>query len=161
MRVAAAGREKGITITVANIFQNPKLSDMAMVAKPLSERVLKELETRHGIQSQMIEAVYPATPLQEGLLVLSTRQPETYIVQHILSLNPDIDIRRLRSAWEYIVSQHDILRTRIVHVEATIGSLQVVLNESAHWQTATSLEAYLDQDKQLPMDYGEPLSRYA
>ncbi|KAH6703127.1 hypothetical protein BKA61DRAFT_740198 [Leptodontidium sp. MPI-SDFR-AT-0119] len=161
MRLAAAGRENGITITVANIFQNPKLSDLAMVAKPFSERVMHELEKRHGIQRHMVQEIYPATPLQEGLLILSNRKSETYIVQHVLSLNPNIDIGRLRKAWDYVVSQNGILRTRIVHVERTIGSLQIVLNESASWQTAYSLEEYLEQDKKRPMEYGEPLSRYA
>ena len=161
MRLAAAGREHGITITVADIFQNPKLSDMAIVVKPFSEKIMNDLEARYGIQKQDIQEIYPATPLQEGLLVLANRQPATYIVQHVFSLNPDIDTGRLRMAWEYVVRQQDILRTRIVPVERTIGSLQVVLREGLTWQTASSLQDFLEQDKKLPMEFGKPLSRYA
>lgn len=161
MRLSAAGREHGITVTVANIFQNPKLSDMAKVAKPLSERVLQELETRYKIPRTLVQELYPATPLQEGLLVLSNMQPGSYVVQHILSLAPGTDVKRLRAAWEIVYQRHAILRTRIIHVERTIGSMQAVLNDSIPWQMATSLEDYLSEDKKLPMDYGEPLSRYA
>ncbi|KAK0130297.1 hypothetical protein ONS96_000818 [Cadophora gregata f. sp. sojae] len=161
MRLAAAGRESGITITVADIFQNPKLCDMAMVAKPFSEKVMIDLEVRYGIQKQNIQAIYPATPLQEGLLMLSNREPKAYTVQHVLSLDSDVELERLRIAWEYVIEQNAVLRTRIVHVERSIGSLQVVLQEGASWQTAVSLEDYLRQDKQLPMDYAMPLSRYA
>ncbi|CZS96958.1 uncharacterized protein RAG0_06072 [Rhynchosporium agropyri] len=160
MKLAAAGRDNGITVTVANIFKSPKLSDMAMVANPFSERFLYELETRHGIQKTSVQDVYPATPLQGGLLALSNRRPESYMVQHVLSLNSDIDTSKFRECWENVVSQNAILRTRIFHV-GTMCSLQVVLKESVCWQTGVSLGKYLEQDKTSPMGVGEPLSRFA
>ncbi|KAH7388999.1 hypothetical protein BKA64DRAFT_711107 [Cadophora sp. MPI-SDFR-AT-0126] len=161
MRLAAAGRENGITITVADIFQNPKLSDMAIVAKPFSEKVLRDFDARYGLQSKDIQEIYPATPLQEGLLTLSHRQPELYTVQHVLSLSSNVDTERLHKAWEHVVRQQAILRTRIVHGERSIGSLQVVLHEGVSWHRAASLGEYLEQDKKIPMDYGKPLSRHA
>ncbi|KAJ5050965.1 uncharacterized protein L3040_002832 [Drepanopeziza brunnea f. sp. 'multigermtubi'] len=161
MKLASAGRENGVIVTVANIFQNPRLSDLAAIAKPHSERVLQELETRYKIQRRAVQEMYPATPLQEGLLILSNRQPGTYVVQHVLSLNSDVDVSRLRTAWESVHSRNAILRTRIVHVERTIGSMQVVLDEAIQWKAGVSLDDYLEDDRKQKMDYGEVLSRYA
>lgn len=161
MRLSAAGRKAGITITVANIFQNSKLSSMAVIAKPLSETTYQELEKRYNIQRDVIQDIFPCTPLQEGLMLLSSRQPGTYVVQQVFSLPPNTDMKKFSAAWEIIHHAHAILRTRIIHVEKTIGSVQVVLDEPIAWQKDNELENYLKEDKLQLMDYGQPLTRFA
>ncbi|KFY79912.1 hypothetical protein V499_01170 [Pseudogymnoascus sp. VKM F-103] len=161
MRLAAAGREAGITIPVASIFQYPKLSEMAAIAKPLSERTFQELEARYKVRRDMVQHIYPCSPLQEGLIILSSRQADTYVIQRAFRLSFETDVEKFHAAWEAIYKQHAILRTRIIHVEKTIGSMQVVIDGSIRWRSARSLEAYLKEDKSSPIDYGEPLTRYA
>ncbi|KAL3421676.1 hypothetical protein PVAG01_05832 [Phlyctema vagabunda] len=161
MKLAAAGREVGITITVNSIFQNSKLSDMAKVASILSDQTLEELETRHGIARKIVQDVYACTPLQEGMMLLSTRYPEAYVVQHILRLKNATNVEVFRKAWETVFKRTPILRTRIVHLGNTTGSIQVVLDEPICWENGTSLPNYLIKDKALAMRYAERLVRFA
>ncbi|KAF8860374.1 hypothetical protein BDZ45DRAFT_800950 [Acephala macrosclerotiorum] len=161
MKLSAAGREAGITITVANIFQNSKLSDMAAIARPFSERTLHELESQYGISKASVSAVYPATPLQEGMMLLSSRQSNAYTVQYVLPLPSHIDIPRFKLTWILLYKEHPILRTRIINVEKTISSMQVVVDEDLSWLTARSLRKYLKDDQSAPTEYGKPLARFA
>lgn len=178
MRLANVARDSGITLTVASIFRMPKLSDMSGVAvnsdgqsqlelKPFIlledtepvENFLKILDCEHGITREVVEDAFPCSPLQRGLMSLSVRQPGTYIFQAVFRLQPSVDTDRFRKACEAAFQRNSILRTRIVNTEAS-GSLQVVLKDRVNWRTAASLEAYLEEDKQTLMDYGDALTRY-
>ncbi|CZR70233.1 uncharacterized protein PAC_20134 [Phialocephala subalpina] len=161
MKLSAAGREVGITITVANIFQNPKLSDMAAMVRPFSERTLHELESQYGIPKTSVVAVYPATPLQEGMILLSSRESNAYTVQHVLPLPVNINIQQFKLVWTLLYKEYPILRTRIINIERTIGSMQVVVNEELSWLTGTSLRKYLECDQSDTMEYGQSLVRFA
>jgi amino acid adenylation domain-containing protein len=161
MQLSAAGRMAGITITVASIFQNPKFSDMAAVAQPLSETSYHDLKRRYGIEGDVVKTIVPCTPLQEGLMLLSNKQLGTYVAQHIFHLHGDINTKHLCEAWEIVHNVYDILRTRIIHVENKIGSVQVVLDEDIVWQRSSDLDQYLKDDKLAQVSYGQPLTRYA
>ncbi|OKL58374.1 hypothetical protein UA08_06365 [Talaromyces atroroseus] len=161
MQLSAAGRIAGITITVASIFQHPKFCDMAAVAKPLNETTYQDLKRRYGIEGDVVQKFVPCTPLQEGLMLLSNKQPGTYVAQHIFHLRPDTNTNYLCKAWGIVHNAYDILRTRIIPVENTIGSVQVVLNENIMWQRSTDLDQYLKDDRLAPVSYGQPLTRYA
>ncbi|KNG52887.1 hc-toxin synthetase, partial [Stemphylium lycopersici] len=104
--------------------------------------------------------MYPCTPLQEGLMSLTMKRPEDYVMQVVLELREDIDEGRLRAAWEQAVQSVAILRTRIVHTEQA-GLLQAVLAQKIDWIEAEELEQYCALDKATWMRLGEPLARYA
>jgi aryl carrier-like protein len=161
MRLSAAGRKAGVTITVADIFQNSKLSDMATVAKPFSESTIQQLEKSHTIRREIVQHIFPCTPLQEGLMIVSSRLPGTYTTQHIFYLPPTVVVQRFAAAWQLVHTSCPILRTRIISVQGMIGTIQVVVDEGISWRRAVNLQQYLERDKLLPMVYGEPLTRYA
>ena len=188
MRLVAAARRAGVLLTVANIFRHPTVSDMARVAemptdrldavtmnpepelKPfalagdagLVRRLLEEIASEWGIDADRIQDVYPCTPLQEGLMTLTMKQPEAYTCQEVYHLPADVDLGRFRAAWETVVRQTAILRTRIVPTTSVkAASYQVVVEENIIWSAADDLQTYLEQDMQEPMRYGERLTRYA
>ncbi|OJD40380.1 non-ribosomal peptide synthetase [Diplodia corticola] len=176
MRLATLAREHGMHITVQNIFRNIKLCDMARAAAPLVategteppkpfelvedlDRVFACLEEQCGIGRSEVDDAYACSPLQEGLLALSSKNSGTYTAQSVFRLHPFLDLPRFKEAWEMLVRRHDVLRTVVVDVNGVYT--QVVLQDRGiQWATAIGLEQYLSEDKSNPMEPGTPLARY-
>ncbi|CZT05102.1 uncharacterized protein RCO7_12008 [Rhynchosporium graminicola] len=124
-------------------------------------QIRQQVAEDSGIEEESILDAYPCTPLQEGLMALSIIQKGAYTYQHVYDLPPGISFSRFQSAWQRLVDQNNILRTVIVRTE-TWGLVQVVLKHSPLiWLRPTSLDSYLKSDKEIPMSYSEPLSRFA
>ncbi|PYH86079.1 nonribosomal peptide synthase [Aspergillus uvarum CBS 121591] len=178
MKLATAARREGLSLSVADIFNNPKLSDMAQTAvaaegasavpkyeEPFS--LVGGVENARSIVQKhissekfdLVEDVYPSTSLQEGLLALTTSQANAYVLQAPFKLPPHIDLDSFCKAWDRVVESNPILRTVIISTE-THGTCQVVLKQAIRWGHASTLTQYLAQDKEKPMTYGTPLSRY-
>ncbi|KAH7125842.1 hypothetical protein EDB81DRAFT_910495 [Dactylonectria macrodidyma] len=177
MRVVREAREYGIEISVANILRHPTLDMMASQAVQLRRgstesispfsllgdgvditSVIQDLSTEYGLEATKIQDAYPCTPLQEGLVALTSKRSGDYILQSTLELPVDIDIQRFRDAWQQVVKAIPILQTRIV--QHSLGLLQLVLDEDIQWKEATSLDEYIQHDQKLPIDLGQPLTRY-
>ena len=60
-----------------------------------------------------VKDIYPATPLQAGILFreLESSTPGVYLPQFILELTGSLDVRKFERAWQLLVDRHDILRT--------------------------------------------------
>ncbi|KAK0116563.1 hypothetical protein ONS96_012421 [Cadophora gregata f. sp. sojae] len=182
MKLITAARAKGITLTVASIFQKPKLSDLALDAKsmvgggasamesevkpfdlvsqkiPLAELIV-EVSSHCLVDPKLIEDIYPCTAIQEGLIALSNKDPGAYVAQNIYKLPADIDFDRFRAAWQMVFDIEFILRTRIVFTESS-GFLQVVVREPLAWHVAATLEDVLLDKRQLPSHNGGTLASY-
>ncbi|RDW58708.1 hypothetical protein BP6252_13184 [Coleophoma cylindrospora] len=183
MRLVAIARDASIALTVADVFRNPKLSDMALVATDMrsapeeesqldvgpfmlidgdkrTDELRKALASECDVDYHSILDAYPCTPLQEGLVALTMRQPEAYVSQNVFELPDFIDYNRFQMAWNMVVENTAILRTVIVPTE-TRGSYQVVLDTTIDWDVAKSLEEYLEEGKKRGIQYGKPLTRFA
>jgi amino acid adenylation domain-containing protein len=193
IRLVAACRARGLQLSIQQIFQHPKLEDMARLlagnmntgestvsakgdldpvpfsmfndhgsptapANPALEEVLSQC---HLDDEELIEDIYPAAPLQEGLMALSIKEPHSYRAQLVMDLtSAGIDTDRFCASWDQVVELAPILRTRICNTKSK-GSLQVVCKEPIEWLTGTDLDDYLAQDRIRPMAFGERLARYA
>jgi amino acid adenylation domain-containing protein/non-ribosomal peptide synthase protein (TIGR01720 family) len=182
MRLVSIAREKyGLVLKVADIFNQPRLCDMAVAAKEAVESstaepgiapfalfdddegvddLVEEAAAQCGVREELVEDMYPCAPLQEGLMALSMKQQGAYTGQIVFVLPPSLDTVRFKRAWEGVFRQNPILRTRIVNVE-TAGTLQVVLTESLTWLNSHSLQQYLKDDLQVPVTWGGSLCRFA
>ncbi|KAF7715229.1 Nonribosomal peptide synthase (NRPS) [Penicillium ucsense] len=178
MRIIAEARSQGLVLTMNGIFQQPTLAGMAKEIRLLaphedrpvesfsllppvvdSETLLSEAADKCCVDPSVIEDVYPCTPLQEGFMVLNSQDSAAYYVQEIFKMPESVDVARFRAAWGAVLSRSTILRTRII---STIdGFFQVLLRESARWESGSDLETYLREDMMKPMTYGQPLSRFA
>lgn len=80
-----------------------------------------------------VEDIYPASPIQQGLLVSRTKDGNVYAVRRAFQVSlsdRDVDVTRLVQAWERVVQHHALLRTVFVDAisQARAGSYdQVVL----------------------------------
>lgn len=187
MKLAAAAREDGLTLNVADIFSNPKLSAMASVAKettpattaeqddvtpfslldPTWDAAAARTEAAElcGVDASAIEDIYPCTPLQEVLMAFTARSTKSFVAQRIAEIpsssSSDATITRLVSAWDAAAATSPILRTRVVQFRDH-GLLQVVVRSPIAWHTtAPSLASYIAAEQAAPMGLGTPLSRWA
>ena len=161
-----------------NVSSHPTLVDMSHVSTDISSRRQAELtpfsllggpEAAEAICSNaiaqcdvgrdMVEDVYPCTPLQEGLFALSAKDTGSHVTRHSILLPTSVDMNRFRNAWEATVKSYAILRTSIVQTK--FGMMQVVLKTNIDWLAADTLETYLKEDQQIPMHLGDQLTRYA
>ncbi|KAI1340225.1 peptide synthetase [Xylariaceae sp. FL0016] len=180
MKLVAQARSEGIAVTVAEIFSNPVLADMAIVARPdegegisdiapfslvagkwSESSARSECAAFCNIDAAAIEDVYPCTPLQEGLMALSAKVSEAYVAQRVVEVADEIAARNLLEAFRTASRDCAILRTRIVQVPEH-GLLQVVVKDDFSYQcpSAQSLADYLVEDRNTSMSLGKPLVRY-
>ncbi|MEM6716590.1 MAG: condensation domain-containing protein, partial [Cyanobacteria bacterium P01_C01_bin.147] len=74
-----------------------------------------------------IEALYPLSPTQQGLLFHSLYGPDSgvYVVQLGFTVQGDLDLEAFRRAWHWLVQRHAVLRTAFTW-ESLEEPLQVV-----------------------------------
>uniref|UniRef100_A0A0B7KPS8 Carrier domain-containing protein n=1 Tax=Bionectria ochroleuca TaxID=29856 RepID=A0A0B7KPS8_BIOOC len=181
MKLVAQARYEGLSLSVADIFHNPLLSELSQVATSreignMEQDVLdpfcllghivdtpgflERTGTACELDPELIEDAYPCTPLQEGLLALTSKTGGSYTARLVLELSAHADVQRFRHACEQMVRQLPILRTRIIP-DSEFGLIQVVTNEQIRWRHSLSLDEYLVKDSTESMVLGEPLARYA
>lgn len=184
MKLVAASREKGLALSVADVFRSPRLCDLGMIVTGIddpsagddttpppftlvggvekAEHFYPEAISQCNIRASEIEDIYPCTPFQEGIMTLSAKQPGAYIAQHRFELLPDLnlDLEKVCLAWERVVNINPILRTRIFHSDRA-GLMQVIVKEPIQWLYEDDLDDYFRKNKQCSMSFGSPLSQYA
>lgn len=179
MIVAAEIRKAGYHVTVADIFNRPALRDLSNQVQLVASRVtetfspfsllgsgfnkmefLQELSSQYSIDLTHVQDAYPSTPLQEGLLSLTSKQATGYVMRAVFKLSSSINVEKLRDAWQTVFHALPILRTRLIQ-HSTHGTVQVVVDENTQWASAFNLDEYLEADAKLQMGPGKPLTRYA
>ncbi|MCJ1469343.1 hypothetical protein MMC07_007976 [Pseudocyphellaria aurata] len=184
MKLVAAAHGEGLLLTVADVFRTPVLSELATVVAEIGnvdnsdateilpfalvdgsvsvESLCQEAISQCNLAADSIEDLYPCTPFQEGVMVLSVRQSGAYVAQHVFDLRAalTLDVGAFCAAWETVVESNPILRTRIIQT-GSAGLMQVVVKERMSWLLESDFDAYVRRDKEIPMGFGTPLIRYA
>lgn len=127
------------------------------------------------MSNKSIEAIYPLSPLQEGILFHTLYEPELglYIEQLTWTLHGELNIAALTQAWQQIMDRHQCLRTMFVW-EGVPEPLQVVGErvklplEQQDWRGLSleeqreRLEKFLEADRARGFDLARaPLMRLA
>ncbi|KAM3536767.1 hypothetical protein ARSEF1564_010312, partial [Beauveria bassiana] len=169
MRLVAAAREEGVSLTVAEVFRQPRLVDLALAAcilgdgaaeDPIAPLSLLNEEYRTqatydiaaqlcGIDTLHVEDVFPCTPMQEGLVAMTARRAGKYVLRQEFLLRHDVDPERFEQAMRTTIAAMPILRTRVVDLPGQ-GLVQVV----------TTTEAAVDEDDEGGIKLGTRLSTY-
>ncbi|KAG6008109.1 NRPS protein, partial [Claviceps maximensis] len=179
MKLVGAARQAGLALTVADIFQHPKLSDMAKIVGHVSRTepeaippysLLKPDIDPQAARDQVaqlcqvhrdhIKDIFPCSPLQEGLLALTAKRAGDYVAQYILPLKDNTDVDHFRRAWERVLQMTPILRTRIVDLPGQ-GLVQTIIDEKPTWLQCSDVSDYQKKDENMPMGLGKPLVRYS
>ena len=182
LMLGAAAHGDGLLLAVPDVFRKPTLSDMAraiqlpsnrveardqeiaafslVVGRGSIEKIRMEVERQCSISQDMIEDIYPCTPLQKGMMALSMLKPGVYLEQHIYDIPNSWDVTSFQNAWNVAAISNPILRTRIIQSEQC-GWVQVLEKSANEWIAAESLETYLQMDRNKLMGFGDPLVRCA
>ncbi|KAK8033532.1 surfactin synthetase subunit 3 [Apiospora marii] len=181
MKLVAAARKERVSLSVADIFGNPVLSEMAAAAKTCDAEEnltvppfsllpgtwaldVAKVETSAvcGINPEDVQDIYPCSPLQEGLMALSAKVSEAYVAQRVVEMQDLESAQRLAKAFEVAAADCAILRTRIVQISGQ-GLMQIVVREafSCPVKSGCTLSDYLAEDRNDPIQLGGTLVRYA
>ncbi|KAF2226215.1 hypothetical protein BDZ85DRAFT_317296 [Elsinoe ampelina] len=178
MRLAAVARKRGKQLSVQSIFKHRRLKDMAQrmlssdaldtqpgaemrtYQRGLDPQHIRHMEEKYNISEDVIEDLYPATPLQEGLMYSSMNNPGVYTAQDIFEVRSGVDLDRFKAACAEVIRASSILKTCLVDLSGG-GLHQLVLRRSTTWHHDENLESYLALDKARPVLLGQPLVRWA
>lgn len=180
MRLTALARSRGISLTVPNILQKPKLGEMAKTMTDLQpdadnqvpacsllknttkDVAVASITSQCGdIKAVQIQDAFPCTGVQKSLLSMTAKSDNSYIARFLLRLRADIDIQRFKKAWEDVSrTTAPILLYRVVDIPSE-GLVQVQVDEPLTWDTSDSVDAFLESDKHQSMGLGERLTRLA
>lgn len=166
IELVSRARGRGVGVTVADVIrsQNPhqiagcsgETSDAPEI--PCFSLLVDADETSSTatvqcrITKSQIEDIYPCTPLQQGLMYLSIKNPGAFMGTYRFSIAPSTTLIQMRAAWEQLWLAHPILRTRIVLMRDG-NMMQVVMKENLLCKDETS------PDNDQPMGLGSPLAR--
>ena len=125
------------TVTTANqddVVERPVFDTIGDYAG--HEAILREVAEQCRCSLDDLEDVYQCTPLQEGMMAITLKDPMAYTVEYMYRLPSDVDIVRFRDAWDQTIRVNPILRTRIVPIQRH-GCVQAVVRGSVPWRVET------------------------
>lgn len=154
MKLVAAVRSEGLTMSVADVFRQPKLNDQAKLLLP-SQAVAKMEEaeqlpskSKNGSFSLLdlqsifltevvkpklqdptwkIKDVFPTTNDQDASIKGTITAPRFSIQYNLMFLDQIVDRERLLESWQQLIARHEILRTIFVEIGGQM--MHVILEE--------------------------------
>ncbi|KAH8901412.1 amino acid adenylation [Thozetella sp. PMI_491] len=179
IKVVGLCREAQLKINVATILRQSTLESMAAVchffipdkvsAEPQNFMFLKDEEVgslvsqaadQCNIEADLIEDLYPCTPMQEMLASASLVRPGAYVGQMVHPLPDSIDIVKFKLVWQEAWASSPILRTRFIPTSS--GSLQAVTRAGEiSWSLGDDLEGYRAADSEDYIYPGMAMCRFA
>ncbi|MEX3753801.1 amino acid adenylation domain-containing protein, partial [Paraburkholderia phenoliruptrix] len=149
LQIIAKARAAGFKLTPKQMFDYPTIEAAARVAVALRATAAPMAAAQHthsfshnslsitshddalwfeqaGVSRDAVDAVYPATPMQQGLLFqgMLDGEPGMYVSQLRLTIDA-LNIDTMCAAWQAVIARHPVLRTRFVW-PAGAEPLQVV-----------------------------------
>ncbi|NQZ10894.1 MAG: amino acid adenylation domain-containing protein, partial [Algicola sp.] len=143
---------------------------------PLTCASLNQPQLDKWLTQYPVEDIYPATPMQQGLLFHSAMDDGAYVTQLMLTFD-NLNPVHFQQAWQRVLEQHCVLRT--VFASDNAGLMQQIVLKTAEltWhqqdlsamsgeEQAQTIEAFRQQDKAQGFDVeglevkGAPLMRF-
>src|ERR1043165_6106305 len=126
-------------------------------------------------KSRQIDAIYPLSPMQQGMLFHTIYAPESGVYFHQVRcvLEGKLDVSSLREAWQRVLDRYAVLRTafvwehrkqplQVVHPQVTLPWAEEDWRELSPSAQQERIEAYLEHDRQTGFVLSKaPLTRCA
>jgi amino acid adenylation domain-containing protein/non-ribosomal peptide synthase protein (TIGR01720 family) len=138
----------------------------AELTHPQLDELIASLSLTQGSAKKQIEAIYPLSPLQQGILFhsLYDNSSSMYVSHLSCALSGDLDVVAFKQAWQRVVDRHAVLRTGFVW-EGQTKPLQIVRqrvdspwidHDWRHYSPAEQqerLKTYLETDRERGFDF--------
>ncbi|MCH7920792.1 MAG: amino acid adenylation domain-containing protein [Planctomycetes bacterium] len=111
MQVIARARQQELHITPKQMFQYPRISDLAAV--------IDEPKATEAEQHAVVGAV-PITPIQQWFHNLNLSHPEFWNQSYLFEVPPEFDLEIFQKSFDVIAMHHDALRMRTSHESSNI-----------------------------------------
>ncbi|KAJ1977857.1 hypothetical protein H4R35_002129, partial [Dimargaris xerosporica] len=150
IRLTGLCREKGLSITVDQVFDKATVAALAQVCQdetttgthpePLLsatqppapfallnftqdalERARKDIAQQLGVTPTAIVDIVPVSSLQTGFIINTLKDPSAYMVQQSHCITGALDVDRYRQCWQRVGQRHSILRTKFVTTDLVSG----------------------------------------
>ena len=143
IQAASRAMAGGLQVTPRLIFRHQSVAELAAAidtapAQNFTPPLLASSSPRVlAGNSDEIEDLYPATPLQEGLLFHTLSRPNSgvYVMQHRYWIEGDLDVDLFRASWQAIADTHAIFRT------------------SFCWENTTQCQQHVRRKVAIPFEY--------
>jgi amino acid adenylation domain-containing protein len=120
-----------------------------------------------------IEAIYPLSPMQQGLLFHSLYSPGsgTYVEQVSCRIEKGLDVEAFKRSWQTLIDRHSILRTsflwegleepqQVVHKDVRIPWKEEDWRGLAPAEQSECAQAFLAKDQEVGFEFSQaPLMR--
>ncbi|SPO27549.1 probable Siderophore peptide synthetase involved in ferrichromeA biosynthesis [Ustilago trichophora] len=103
---------------IAGKVDDPRVQDLTTKLSEFDIYVRKLLPLRF---QESLEAVYPCSMLQGGMLAETLAEPLAYWTDHVIRLGVAVDLERFVQSWRRTVTAHQMLRTVFTIVSQTEG----------------------------------------
>ena len=116
-----------------------------------------------------IEAVYPLSPMQQGMLFHYVYNPEsaTYFEQFFAKIRGQLDLDAFRSAWQTVVQRHPALRTtfvwkkldrmmQVVHRRVPVDVQVLDWRDVPEGERESRLQEWAREDRRRGFNLGKP-----
>lgn len=188
MRLVAAARDVNLSLTVADVFKAPRLSQLALIAKddsPVSEILdthlpFSLLDTDEPLsfieqfvapqlQGDMgdILDILPTTDFQQLAISDALQNPPSRLPHLLLDLPRDTDFARLQLACESLIRHHEILHTIFIKVngkvwQALLPDLKPVFEifDANHEDIPAFINHICAEDISRPRRFGQSFIRF-
>jgi amino acid adenylation domain-containing protein len=127
VQVAARLRKQGHNVLASDILEHPTVAQLSAYLAQLNEDIseVKEYDfdafdtryreiicSKHGLDTNRVEAVRPCTAVQKGMLAQTLHSDgQVYVNSIWLELVSETSISSMKAAWETVSSTHEMLRT--------------------------------------------------
>ena len=178
LRLIETAKEKNLHVDYEAVFRQSTLTELANNSQEYGQptntthtpsNAANELVFEEGIihacasacqcDRELIEDIFPASPLQEAVLSRGESSHGTLVMQWVFQIRGKLDRGSLREAWNELHRKNQIMRTRLVKLGD--DALQVVLKADLNWQEGNSLSEYKAHSFGHPLTSTQPLFRYA
>ena len=128
----------------------------------------KSESTRHVTNQKNIEAIYPLSPLQEGMLFHSLYAPDSgvYVVQLCYRITGQLNVDAFTRAWREVMARHYVLCTsfhadrdkplQIVHRNVELPWAEYDWNGFSTGEQREKLQQLLNADRESGFDPARP-----
>ncbi|KAJ2988970.1 hypothetical protein HDV02_005253, partial [Globomyces sp. JEL0801] len=133
-----------IDLSTFDSIQGLTHSDFSLLPLNVSmTEVMENTQLKLGQPLDQILDIYPATPLQEGLISSMLLNSSEYVIQDVWKVTGELDCQKFKSAWKKVAELHNSLRTTFMTIST--GIFQVVWKEDlSEWTYSNWSSEYKD-----------------
>jgi non-ribosomal peptide synthase protein (TIGR01720 family) len=103
IQIVAKARQEGIQLTNNQLFEHPRIAELATVTKTISAKM--------G-ESKLVEGPVILTPIQHWFFEQNYPEPQHWNQAVLLELPQDLNPVDLKRAFQHLITHHDALRLR-------------------------------------------------